>query len=60
MRELENLVLFSTRGLIILLPPNRANEKADDKKILDPKNWRGTNWLGEAIMKVREQIKNEE
>ena len=34
--------------------------KADDKKILDPANWRGTNWLGEAIMKVREQIKNEE
>jgi ribA/ribD-fused uncharacterized protein len=30
----------------------------DDKKILDPKNWRGTNWLGEAIMKVRETIKN--
>ena len=28
----------------------------DDPGILDPKNWRGTNWLGEAIMKVREQL----
>jgi ribA/ribD-fused uncharacterized protein len=28
----------------------------NDPKILDPKNWKGTNWLGEAIMKVRETI----
>jgi len=28
----------------------------DDPGITDPKNWRGTNWLGEAIMKVREQL----
>jgi ribA/ribD-fused uncharacterized protein len=32
---------------------------ATDRKILDPKNWRGTNWLGEAIMKVREELRNE-
>ena len=32
--------------------------RATDPKILDEKNWRGTNWLGEAIMKVRENIKN--
>ena len=31
----------------------------DDKRILDPQQWRGTNWLGEAIMKVRETIKKE-
>jgi len=28
-----------------------------DDKILDPKNWKGENWLGEAIMKVREKIR---
>jgi len=31
----------------------------DNPKVLDEKNWRGTNWLGEAIMKVRETIKRE-
>jgi len=30
--------------------------KADDKRILDPKNWRGTNWLGEVIMGVRDLL----
>ena len=30
--------------------------RCDDPKVLDEKNWRGTNWLGEAIMKVREDI----
>ena len=33
--------------------------RATDPKILDSKNWRGTNWLGEAIMKVRETLKGE-
>lgn len=32
----------------------------DDELVLDPKNWRGTNWLGECIMKVREQLKKEQ
>ena len=27
-----------------------------DDAVLDPKNWQGTNWLGEVIMKVREDI----
>lgn len=31
----------------------------DDPGITDPKNWRGINWLGKAIMKVREQLKKE-
>lgn len=26
---------------------------ASDKKILDPTNWKGTNWLGEVLMGVR-------
>jgi len=28
----------------------------DDPKVHDPKKWRGTNWLGEVLMKVREDI----
>jgi len=31
--------------------------RASDKGIEDPKNWKGTNWLGEAIMKVRAAIR---
>jgi len=29
----------------------------DDPRIYDRKNWQGTNWLGEAITKVREDLK---
>jgi ribA/ribD-fused uncharacterized protein len=31
----------------------------DDPGITDPVNWRGTNWLGEAIMKVRDVLREE-
>ncbi len=31
--------------------------RCDDPKVLDSKNWRGTNWLGIAIMKVREDLR---
>jgi len=31
--------------------------RASDPDILDEKNWRGKNWLGIAIMKVRDSIK---
>ncbi len=31
--------------------------RCDDPKVLDSKNWRGTNWLGEAIMEVRHILK---
>ena len=29
----------------------------DDDDVLDEKKWKGTNWLGEALMKVRNKIK---
>ncbi|XP_066918894.1 N-glycosidase Npun_R5314-like [Clytia hemisphaerica] len=32
----------------------------NDKRALDPKNWRGSNWLGEALMNVRTKIRDEE
>lgn len=31
----------------------------DDPRIHDPKNWRGTNWLGEVLTKLRDDIINE-
>lgn len=30
----------------------------DDPRIHDPKNWRGTNWLGEVLTKLRDDILN--
>jgi ribA/ribD-fused uncharacterized protein len=32
---------------------------ADDPRARDRAQWRGTNWLGEAIMRVREQLRME-
>lgn len=28
----------------------------DDPRIIDPKNWRGTNWLGRVLMRVRDTL----
>jgi len=35
-------------------------KKAQDKRAQNPKEWKGSNWLGKAIMRVRERIHNEE
>eukprot|EP00455_Lapot_gusevi_P024460 TRINITY_DN2547_c0_g1_i2.p1 TRINITY_DN2547_c0_g1~~TRINITY_DN2547_c0_g1_i2.p1 ORF type:complete len:173 (+),score=40.01 TRINITY_DN2547_c0_g1_i2:57-575(+) len=32
----------------------------DDPDCLDKSKWRGTNWLGEAIMSVREELRNQD
>lgn len=34
--------------------------KCTDKYVTDPKKWRGKNWLGEAIMKVREELRDKD
>jgi len=34
--------------------------KAKDKRAQNPKEWKGLNWLGKAIMKVRARIQREE
>jgi hypothetical protein len=31
----------------------------DDPRALDPSEWRGTNWLGIALMQVRDSLRNE-
>jgi len=33
---------------------------ADDPRATDPEQWQGTNWLGEALMRVREQLRSRE
>ena len=30
----------------------------DDDRILDAANWQGTNWLGETLMRVRQDLRN--
>lgn len=32
----------------------------DDNRCLDPKNWRGTNWLGETLTRVRDDLRKGE
>lgn len=34
--------------------------KRDDPRAQDQKQWKGTNWLGVALMRVREQIRKEQ
>jgi ribA/ribD-fused uncharacterized protein len=34
--------------------------RSSDPRAQDKKTWRGTNWLGEAITRVREQLRREE
>jgi ribA/ribD-fused uncharacterized protein len=43
-------------GIGIGLP---ARDPANREKLLDKSQWRGTNWLGEVLMKVRRDIRNE-
>lgn len=31
----------------------------DDPKILDEANWQGTNWLGQSLMKVRQELNSQ-
>lgn len=31
----------------------------DDEKIIDPDNWNGSNWLGEALMRVRDVLRSD-
>ena len=32
----------------------------DDPRVLDPDQWKGTNWLGESIMRVRNVIRKQQ
>ena len=34
--------------------------RKNDPRALDPKQWKGKNWLGQALMNVRKKIKDEE
>ncbi len=61
--DLKNILLDTEDKIIVEASPYDCiwgvGLKADDKRILNPNNWRGTNWLGEEIMKVRDKINEE-
>jgi hypothetical protein len=54
------LVSTGNREIVEASPEDRIwgiGLHEDDPNILDKSKWRGTNWLGEAIMKVRTSLK---
>lgn len=58
--DLQRILLDTEEKIIVEASPYDCiwgvGLRATDKKILDPANWRGTNWLGEAIMGVRDAL----
>jgi len=42
---------------MIMYATSPRDQKASDARVHDKSKWQGTNWLGEAIMQVREKLK---
>jgi ribA/ribD-fused uncharacterized protein len=58
----EALIESGTRIIVEASPYDRiwgVGLGQDDPLVLDPDNWKGTNWLGEAIMQVRYYVVND-
>lgn len=59
--ELRNYLLSSKDSIIVEASPQDrvwgVGMSASDRKIYNPSNWKGTNLLGFALMKVRENIR---
>lgn len=56
---LEELISYGNRKIVEASPTDTIwgiGLAVNDPKIHDEKNWRGTNWLGETIMEVRNDI----
>ena len=60
--DLKNFLLSTNDELIVEASPYDkiwgVGLAFDNPKIKNPKTWEGTNWLGEAIMKVREKLRS--
>lgn len=58
--KLLELMLKETRELVEASPSDKIwgiGMREDNPKIHDRRNWLGTNWLGEALMRVRENLR---
>lgn len=59
--DLKKILLDTKDKIIVEASPSDCiwgiGMACDDSGIEDPTNWRGSNWLGEIIMKVREAIR---
>jgi ribA/ribD-fused uncharacterized protein len=61
-KRLQNLLMSTGNKTIVEASPQDAlwgiGLHWEDDAVLDERKWKGTNWLGEALMKVREKIRN--
>lgn len=61
--DLRKIILDTGNKLLVEASPNDKiwgiGLAIDDSRIHDPKNWKGSNLLGKALMKAREYLKND-
>jgi len=61
--HLKKILLSTGNKILVEASPHDAiwgvGMSEDNPDILDPKKWKGTNWLGEVLMQVREDLSKE-
>ena len=59
-KRLQNLLLSTSNKILVEASPYDTlwgiGLHWEDDAVLDQKKWKGTNWLGEALMEVRKRI----
>jgi hypothetical protein len=60
--KLQSLLLSTDNKILVEASPYDTiwgiGLHLEDDDVLNEKNWKGTNWLGESLMKVRKKIKD--